>query len=89
MVGAFCNLLPSGTLLPQTIPSFCQVNYGVITERFDLRNLFATAATVMRRRGAELTETHKDCFFTLFEDTAALRRKTLRESEMRRLRRSV
>jgi UDP-N-acetylglucosamine diphosphorylase / glucose-1-phosphate thymidylyltransferase / UDP-N-acetylgalactosamine diphosphorylase / glucosamine-1-phosphate N-acetyltransferase / galactosamine-1-phosphate N-acetyltransferase len=89
VVGAFCNLLPSGTLLPQVIPSFCQVNYGVINERFDLRQVFTTAATVMKRRGAELTETHKDCFFTLFEHTAALRRKMLRESEMRRLRRSV
>jgi UDP-N-acetylglucosamine diphosphorylase/glucosamine-1-phosphate N-acetyltransferase len=89
VVGAFCNLLPSGTLLPQVVPSFCQVNYGVINERFDLRHLFATAATVMKRRGAELTETHKDYFFTLFDQTAALRRKMLRESEMRRLRRSV
>ena len=89
VVGAFCNVLPSGTLLPPVIPSFCQVNYGVVQERFDLRQVFTTAATVMRRRGVEMTETHRDAYYRLFDETADRRRKTIREAEMRRLRRSV
>ena len=42
-----------------------------------------------RDTGKTLTETHKDFYLTLFETTAAERQKTLRDSEMRRLRRSV
>lgn len=89
VVGSFCNVLPSGTLLPPVIPSFCQLNYGVVQERFDLRQLFATAATVMRRRGADMTEAHRDFYYSLFDQTADRRRKAIRETEIRRLKRSV
>ena len=61
----------------------------VAGERFDLRQVFATAATVMLRRGGELTETHRDYFYDLFEDTAERRRKTIRDAETRRLQKSV
>ncbi|MCI0684320.1 MAG: hypothetical protein L0Y71_19595 [Gemmataceae bacterium] len=89
MIGAFCNVLPCGTLLPAAVPSFCQVSYGVIHERYDLRQVFSTAAAVMMRRGGELTETHRDYFYDLFEQTAERRRKTIRDAEMRRLQKSV
>ena len=89
VIGAFCNLLPSGTLLPAVVPSFCQVTYGTLQERFDLRQVFTSAATAMMRRGAELTDTHRDFFYSLFDQTAEHRRQTIREAEMRRLRRSV
>jgi len=89
VVGAFCNLLPSGTLLPAIVPSFCEVNYGAVRERFDLRQVFTTATTVMHRRGCEFTESHRDFFYTLFEQTADRRRKTVHDAEIRRLKRSV
>jgi UDP-N-acetylglucosamine diphosphorylase/glucosamine-1-phosphate N-acetyltransferase len=87
--GAFAGLLPSGTLLPPVVPSFCQVNRGQLVEQWDLRKLFATAATAMRRRGQTLTEQHKDLYYGLYERTAEARSKAIRDGEIRRLRRSV
>jgi UDP-N-acetylglucosamine diphosphorylase/glucosamine-1-phosphate N-acetyltransferase len=89
MAGVFCNLLPSGALLPKTIPSFCQYDQGQLHERSDLRQLFGTAATVMRRRGRELTAAHTEYLIGLYEQTAPSRRQRIREAEQRRLRRSV
>jgi hypothetical protein len=71
------------------IPSFCLVQQGQLHDLWDLRKVFQTAARAMQRRGKTLTETHKDFYFTLFEATAAERQKTIRDSEMRQLRRSV
>jgi UDP-N-acetylglucosamine diphosphorylase / glucose-1-phosphate thymidylyltransferase / UDP-N-acetylgalactosamine diphosphorylase / glucosamine-1-phosphate N-acetyltransferase / galactosamine-1-phosphate N-acetyltransferase len=88
-IGAFANLLPSGTLLPGVVPSFCQVSAGGLQELWDLRKLFGTAGIVMRRRGQELTETHREFYDGLYEATAELRRRAVRDSEARRLRRSV
>ncbi|HYT92868.1 MAG TPA: putative sugar nucleotidyl transferase [Gemmataceae bacterium] len=88
-VGAFCGLLPSGSLLPHVIPSFCMYGYGQLQERWDLRQLFATAAVAMRRRGHELSGVHTDFLFGLYDRTAALRRKVIREVELRRWRQSV
>jgi len=89
VVGAFSNLLPTGTYLPPIVPSFCTVRYGQIVERTDLRQMFNTAATVMRRRGQDLSGSHVDFFFDLYDDTSAQRGKIIRDSERRRLRRSV
>jgi UDP-N-acetylglucosamine diphosphorylase/glucosamine-1-phosphate N-acetyltransferase len=89
VIGAFANVLPSGTFLPQIIPSFCQVQYGQVMERWDIRQLFTTANTVMRRRGIELTEAHRDFFYQLYDATAESRRRTIREYEIRRMRRTV
>jgi UDP-N-acetylglucosamine diphosphorylase/glucosamine-1-phosphate N-acetyltransferase len=89
VAGVFCNLLPSGGLLTHVIPSFCTAGQGQLQERWDLKQLFATAATVMKRRGCTMGPACTDYLFGLYDRTAALRRKVLRESEMRRLRRSV
>jgi UDP-N-acetylglucosamine diphosphorylase/glucosamine-1-phosphate N-acetyltransferase len=88
-IGAFANVLPAGTLLPQVVPSFCQVQQGELRELWDLRKAFSTAGRVMQRRGKTLTEAHREFYDRLFETTAQLRRRTMRESEMRRLKRSV
>jgi UDP-N-acetylglucosamine diphosphorylase/glucosamine-1-phosphate N-acetyltransferase len=88
-VGAFCNLLPAETFLPRVIPSFCGCARGQLQERWDLRQLFATAEVAMRRRGRELTDAQRDLVFALYEQTAEYRREVIRESEQRRLRRSV
>jgi UDP-N-acetylglucosamine diphosphorylase / glucose-1-phosphate thymidylyltransferase / UDP-N-acetylgalactosamine diphosphorylase / glucosamine-1-phosphate N-acetyltransferase / galactosamine-1-phosphate N-acetyltransferase len=87
-IGAFCNLLPTGTYLPTTIPSFTLCSAGM-TEQWDLRQLFQTASVVMRRRGAELTDAHTNLYFQLFEATSELRRRLHREHEQRRLRKSI
>lgn len=88
-VGAFCNLLPSGGLLPVVVPSFCQVKNGQITERQDLRQAFTTAATVLRRRGQEFTGANHDFYLSLYDQTAGDRQRLIRESDMRRWRKSV
>jgi UDP-N-acetylglucosamine diphosphorylase/glucosamine-1-phosphate N-acetyltransferase len=89
VIGAFSNVLPSGSLLPQEVPSFCQVYYGQIRERLDMRQLFTTAATVMRRRGETLSDLHSELFYFLYDQTASVRQRAIRDAEMRHLRRSV
>jgi UDP-N-acetylglucosamine diphosphorylase/glucosamine-1-phosphate N-acetyltransferase len=89
VAGVFCNLLPTGTLLPRVVPSFCACVHGQLQERWDVWELFRTAAKVMARRGQALADAHTDFFFTLYDQTADLRRRIQRESEQKRLRRSV
>ena len=86
--GIFCNLLPGG-LLPRYVPSFASWWKEVLTDRADLASLLRTAAEVMRRRQVDFTETHAALYRALFEQTAAERRRAVREAEMRALRRSA
>jgi UDP-N-acetylglucosamine diphosphorylase/glucosamine-1-phosphate N-acetyltransferase len=86
--GVFCNLLP-GRLLPKYIPSFASWWNEALTDRAELAGLLRTAAEVMRRRGVVFTETHAALYRTLFEQTAAERRRAMREAELRALRRSA
>lgn len=88
-IGAFCNLLPTGYLLPRYVPSFCNWWNGTLTENADLGRLFATAEAMMRRRGCTFTPTHADMARALFDRTAPQRRQMLRDAEQRRLRRSA
>jgi UDP-N-acetylglucosamine diphosphorylase/glucosamine-1-phosphate N-acetyltransferase len=88
-IGAFASVLPAGSLLPTAVPSFTQVQHGHVQELWDLRKVLTTAARVMQRRGKTLTETHKNFYYDLFEATSARRAKTIREAEVRRLRKSV
>lgn len=89
VIGVFCSLLPSGALLPQVVPSFCQVSSGVMQERMDFQQIFDTAARVMSRRGATFTPEHRAFFAALYGNTAEDRLRALRDAEMRQLRRSV
>jgi UDP-N-acetylglucosamine diphosphorylase/glucosamine-1-phosphate N-acetyltransferase len=86
--GIFCNLLPGG-LLPKYIPSFASWWKEALTDRADLSALLHTAAEVMRRRHVDFTQTHAALYRTLFEQTAAERRRVVREAELRALRRSA
>lgn len=88
-VGVFGNLLPAGELLPKFVPSFCWVEHGRIADRADLPDLFATAEKVMDRRGEEFGEAQRTLYQTLYQKTAALRRQSIHEAEIRRLRRSA
>jgi UDP-N-acetylglucosamine diphosphorylase/glucosamine-1-phosphate N-acetyltransferase len=87
--GAFCNLLPAGLLLPKYVPSFCSCWNGELVDNADLARLLRTAAEVMARRGHTLTETHAAVYRALFDQTAAERRRTVREQAQRQLRRSA
>jgi UDP-N-acetylglucosamine diphosphorylase/glucosamine-1-phosphate N-acetyltransferase len=87
--GIFCNLLPSGGLLPKYVPSFSSVWNGSLVENSDLPALLRTAARVMQRRGRTLTEAQQRLYALAFEQTAPLRKLAIREAESRRLRRSA
>jgi UDP-N-acetylglucosamine diphosphorylase/glucosamine-1-phosphate N-acetyltransferase len=89
VVGAFCNLLPTGRLLPRVLPSFCEYRQGQIQPRSDWREMLTTAAKVMQRRGRELTSAHTDLFNTLYDQTAPQRKQVLREGEYLALRKSM
>lgn len=88
-VGAFANVLPAGTFAPKYVPSFCSWWNGALADRADLSKLFATAATVMRRRGCAWTEVHAALTGELFANGADERRRALRDREVRQLRRSA
>jgi UDP-N-acetylglucosamine diphosphorylase/glucosamine-1-phosphate N-acetyltransferase len=87
--GVFTNLLPSGSLLPKYVPSFASWWNGAIVDNIDVDERMQTAATVMRRRGQTFTEIHAAMYRHLFEQTAGERRRLVRESELRRLRRTA
>jgi UDP-N-acetylglucosamine diphosphorylase / glucose-1-phosphate thymidylyltransferase / UDP-N-acetylgalactosamine diphosphorylase / glucosamine-1-phosphate N-acetyltransferase / galactosamine-1-phosphate N-acetyltransferase len=89
VAGPFGQLVGSGSLLPRALPSFCRYQHGRVQERTDLREMFATAAAVMARRGREWTAGHADFFLELYERTAGERRQALRDAEQRLLRRVV
>lgn len=86
--GLFCNLLPTGGLLPKFAPSFTSVWNGALREE-DLEALLVTAARVMARRGKRLDPAHDRLYRLLWEQTAGERRLAIREAERRRLRMSA
>jgi UDP-N-acetylglucosamine diphosphorylase/glucosamine-1-phosphate N-acetyltransferase len=86
--GVFCNLLPGG-LLPRYVPSFGRWWNDALTDGADLSALLRTAAEVMRRRQVVFTAAHAELYRTLFEQTAAERRRAVRDAELRALRRSA
>jgi len=88
-IGAYCNLLPSASLAPREIPSFCLFGDGTMQERRDLRQLCATAATVVERRQVSWTNLDTDFLFALYDQTALQRRRVLQEHEQKRVRRGV
>jgi UDP-N-acetylglucosamine diphosphorylase/glucosamine-1-phosphate N-acetyltransferase len=89
VVGPFSQILPTGSLLPRVVPAFCKVAHGRIVERTDLRQMLVTAGIVLGRRGQEWAESETELFFALYEETAAERRRVIRESEQQRMRRVV
>jgi UDP-N-acetylglucosamine diphosphorylase/glucosamine-1-phosphate N-acetyltransferase len=54
VLGAFAQVLPTGTFAPRAIPSFHRAGADGMKE-LDVNRLMATADVVMRRRGRELT----------------------------------
>jgi UDP-N-acetylglucosamine diphosphorylase/glucosamine-1-phosphate N-acetyltransferase len=83
VAGPFAQLLPSGGLLPRLVPPFCASGRGELRERTDLRCIFATAETVMHRRGCDWSPVWEEFFLGLYERTYAARQRVLREAEQR------
>lgn len=88
-VGIFCNLLPSGALLPKYVPSFASWWNGKLEDRSDLHGQERIAAQVMRRRGSAYSEVHAALVRQLHEQTAGERRRMVVHSETRQLRLSA
>ncbi len=88
-VGAFCGLLPTGSLLPKYVPSFANVWNGSLKDNADLESLLSTARKVMQRRGKTLDEAHERLYRDVWRLTANARRHAIREAEVRRLRKSA
>jgi hypothetical protein len=88
-IGAFCNLLPAGRLAPKYVPSFTDWWHGSLRETASLEQLLHTAEQVMQRRGQILRDTHVELYRRLHVETATERRRALRASEQRALRRSA
>ncbi len=89
VVGPFSQLLASGTFLPRLVPAFCQASQSGLRERNDLKQMVATAAVVMARRGQRWTEFHEELFYSLYEQTSVERKRALRDNEQRRVRKVV
>ena len=74
---------------PKYVPSFTSWWNGSLREVFATESSLMTAQVAMQRRGVELTEAHRGLYAWLYEETAEERRRALRESEQRQLRRSA
>ena len=68
-IGVMCNVLPAGLLLPKYVPSFTAVLYGRVAPGFTLEQMLATAHTVKGRRDQVFTETEKELYLDLYEQT--------------------
>ncbi len=78
--GAFCNLLPTGGLLPRCVPSFNSVWNGQIRDNEDVEALLVTAGKVMQRRGRSLTEAQVRLYRTMWEKRGTPRLRALRQT---------
>ena len=83
-IGVMCNVLPAGLLLPKHIPSFSAVLYGRVAPGFPLDQLFATAETVMGRRGMPFIEAERQLYLDLYQQTRLERERAFQKSADRR-----
>jgi UDP-N-acetylglucosamine diphosphorylase/glucosamine-1-phosphate N-acetyltransferase len=88
-IGTFCNLLPSGTLLPKYVPSFASWWNGNLVDKSNLLELERIAGAVMHRRGWAFSDVHAALVRKLHEQTAVERRRAIVHADTRRLRRSA
>ena len=89
LIGPFAQLLISASMAPRLVPAFCRYGHGRLQERTDLWEMFTTAATVMQRRGRQLSDIQIEFFHSLYEATSEARQQVIFDSEQRRLRRVV
>jgi UDP-N-acetylglucosamine diphosphorylase/glucosamine-1-phosphate N-acetyltransferase len=87
VVGVFSGMYPAGRLLPRHVPSFCAVYHGAVAEGPVFDEMMTVGDRMMRRRGAEMTEIHRQLYRSVYEMTAGDRRQTIADGEARRHRR--
>ena len=83
-IGVMCNVLPAGLLLPKHIPSFTSVLYGRVAPGFDIAQLFATAETVMGRRGKVFGDEERQLYIDLHQRTLLERERAFQRASERR-----
>ena len=83
-IGVMSNVLPAGLLLPKHIPSFCSVLYGRVAPGFALEQLFATAETVMSRRGKTFAEAERQLYLDLYDQTRLERERAFQKANDKR-----
>jgi UDP-N-acetylglucosamine diphosphorylase/glucosamine-1-phosphate N-acetyltransferase len=83
-IGAMCNVLPAGPLLPKHVPSFTAVLHGRVAPGFPLEQMFATARIVMGRRGLTFTTVEEQLYLDLYEQTRLERERAFQKSHDRR-----
>ena len=72
-LGAFAQVMPTGTFAPRAVPSFRRAGADGLKE-LDVPRLLETADVVMRRRGRELTPALAALYRALAGEAPALRR---------------
>ena len=83
-IGVMCNVLPAGPLLPKHVPSFAAVLHGRVTPGFSLEQMFATARTVMERRGQVFSEVEEQLYLDLYKQTRLERERAFQKVQDRR-----
>ncbi|MBV8229008.1 MAG: hypothetical protein JO329_03395 [Planctomycetaceae bacterium] len=83
-VGAMCNLLPAGPLLPKYVPSFAAVLHGRVAPGLPPEQLFATARIVKGRRGQAFSAAEEQLYLDLYERTRLERERTYQRHVERR-----
>ena len=83
-VGVMCNILPAGPLLPKHVPSFSAVMHGRVAPGFPLEQMFATARTVMGRRGKVFSAVEEQLYLDLYEQTRLERERAFQRVNERR-----
>jgi hypothetical protein len=83
-IGVMSNVLPAGLLLPKHIPSFCSVLFGRVAPGFPLEQLFATAETVMGRRGKTFADAERQLYLDLYQQTRLERERAFQKANDKR-----
>jgi UDP-N-acetylglucosamine diphosphorylase/glucosamine-1-phosphate N-acetyltransferase len=77
VIGPFACLLPTGQYAPREVPAFCRFGPGGLKDEADLEKRLATAGTMMRRRGRELTPALEAVYRAAATRTGAARRQAV------------
>lgn len=77
VIGAFAGVLPTGKLAARDVPSFTRYGADGLVEDLNYEALFATADTVMKRRGRRLTRTRESLYRAVAAQTASHRRRVM------------
>ncbi len=89
VLGAFCEVMPSGTLAPLLLPNFTAYRYGQLFEPSDVNALLGRAEVTLRQLDGKSAGAHRELWRYVYDRTTVRRRQFLREQEHYRSRRSA